>query len=134
MWIVCLADNSHEMTRFIFYPGADPQFGREGQLTPIPLTQFHEKFCKKKKKKSFRYRLVINFNQTILLPVNAFLSSVDVSFIYLFFTIKSFRNTIRVSNSLDPDQARHFVGPDLGPDCLQRLSADDKSRHLRGKS
>ena len=31
-----------------------------------------------------------------------------------------------MSNSLDPDQARHFVGPDLGPNCLQRLSADDK--------
>ena len=38
-----------------------------------------------------------------------------------------FFNTIRVSNSLDSDQARHFVGPDLGPDCLQRLSADNKS-------
>ena len=34
---------------------------------------------------------------------------------------------IRVSNSLDSDQARHFVGPDLGPNCLQRLSADDTS-------
>ena len=33
---------------------------------------------------------------------------------------KSFRNTIRVSNSLDPDQARHIVGPDLYPNCLQR--------------
>ena len=33
-----------------------------------------------------------------------------------------------VSNSLDPDQARHFVGPDLGPNCLQWLSADDTSR------
>ena len=41
----------------------------------------------------------------------------------------SFRNTIRVSNSLDLDQARHFVGPDLGPNCLQSLSADDASRH-----
>ena len=39
-----------------------------------------------------------------------------------------FFNTIRVSNSLDPDQERHFVGPDLGPNCLQRLSADNKSR------
>ena len=38
-------------------------------------------------------------------------------------------NTVRVSNSLDPDQARSFVGPDLGPNCLQRLSADDKSCH-----
>ena len=32
---------------------------------------------------------------------------------------------IRVSNSLDPDKARHFVGPDLGPSCLQNLSEDD---------
>ena len=33
-----------------------------------------------------------------------------------------------MSNSLDPDQARRFVGPDLGPNCLQRLSADDTGR------
>ena len=33
-------------------------------------------------------------------------------------------NTFRVSNSLDPDQAQHFVRPDLGPNCLQRLSAE----------
>ena len=31
-----------------------------------------------------------------------------------------------VSNSLDPDQARHFVRPDLSLNCLQMLSADDK--------
>ena len=37
-------------------------------------------------------------------------------------------NTIGVSNSLDLDQAQHFVGPDLGPNCLQRLSAEDTSR------
>ena len=30
-----------------------------------------------------------------------------------------------MSNSLDLDQAPHFVGPDLGPNCLQKLSADD---------
>ena len=29
-----------------------------------------------------------------------------------------------MSNSLDPDQARRIVGPDLGPNCLPRLSAD----------
>ena len=33
-----------------------------------------------------------------------------------------------MSNSLDPDQARRFVGPDLGPNCLPRLSADDTVR------
>ena len=25
----------------------------------------------------------------------------------------------------DLDQAQRFVGPDLGPNCLQKLSADD---------
>ena len=29
-----------------------------------------------------------------------------------------------MSNSLDPDQARCFVRPALGPNCLQRFSAD----------
>ena len=33
-------------------------------------------------------------------------------------------NTIRATNSLDPDQDQHYVGIDLGPNCLQRLSAD----------
>ena len=32
-----------------------------------------------------------------------------------------FRNTIKVSNGLDPDQDQHFVGPDLVSNCLQRL-------------
>ena len=35
------------------------------------------------------------------------------------FSKKSFRNTIRVSKGLGPDQDRHSVGPDLGPNCLQ---------------
>ena len=41
------------------------------------------------------------------------------------FLKNSFRTAIRLSNSLDPDQS---VGPDLGPNCFQRLSADDTSR------
>ena len=37
--------------------------------------------------------------------------------------------TITVSIRLDPDQARIRVFlPDLGPNCLQRLWADDTSR------
>ena len=36
------------------------------------------------------------------------------------------------SNSIDPDLARRFiVGPDLSPNCLQRLSAEDKKRYVR---
>ena len=32
-----------------------------------------------------------------------------------------------MSNGLDPDQDQHFVGPGLGPICLQMLSEDNKS-------
>ena len=41
---------------------------------------------------------------------------------------KFFNSTIRVSSSLHLDQAHHFVSPDLGPNCLQRLAADSTSR------
>ena len=57
-------------------------------------------------------------------------------FFYYLFTLYncaifiSFDSTIRVSNSLDQDQAQNFVWPDLDPNCLQRLSADDKSIHV----
>ena len=46
------------------------------------------------------------------------------------FSKNSFRNTISVSDRMDPDQSQRFVyvGPDLGPNCLQRLSADNTSR------
>ena len=41
-----------------------------------------------------------------------FLSSADFFFFFFYlFSKKSFRNTIIVSNSLDPDQPGHFVGP-----------------------
>ena len=55
--------------------------------------------------------------------MHAFLSSI------FFFqnNLEFFRNTIKVSNSLDPDQARHLVVSDLGPTYLQRLSASDTS-------
>ena len=33
-----------------------------------------------------------------------------------------------MSNSLDPDQARRIIGPDLGPNSLPRLSADNTGR------
>ena len=47
---------------------------------------------------------------------------IDLFFKINFFLSKSsFRKTIRVSNSLDLDQYRRFVGPDLGVNYLQRL-------------
>ena len=43
------------------------------------------------------------------------------------FSSKILSGTPSVSNSLDPDQAQNFDIPDLGPSCLQKLSADDYS-------
>ena len=31
-----------------------------------------------------------------------------------------------MSNGLDPGQNRGFIGPDLGPNCLIRLSGDER--------
>ena len=45
-----------------------------------------------------------------------------------------FMNPIGMSNSLDPDQDRHTVNPDLGRNCLQRLFSYNKSGHQQGKS
>ena len=39
-----------------------------------------------------------------------------------------------MSNSLDPDQARHLVWPDLGSSCLQRLQADGTSRQTTSEN
>ena len=58
-----------------------------------------------------------------------FLSSVDF-FSKSTFSKNYFRNTIRVSNSADQGQARRSVQPDLGPNCLQRLSADGTKRQI----
>ena len=44
-----------------------------------------------------------------------------------------FFNTIQASKTLDRDRARHFVGPDLGPNCLQRLLADIAGKELNTK-
>ena len=35
-----------------------------------------------------------------------------------------------MSNSFDPNQARHFVRPELGANCLEKLSAEDTSRKI----
>ena len=47
------------------------------------------------------------------------------------FMKNSFMNTIRVSNSLDPDQDGHSVDPELGPNFLQRLPVDITSSRQR---
>ena len=63
--------------------------------------------------------LLVNFSCFFLAIYRFYFSKSTIS-------KKSLRNTIRVSNSLDPDQARRSVGPDLGSTCLQKISADGK--------
>ena len=44
--------------------------------------------------------------------------SADYSFSKLTFYKNSVRDTVRVSNSLNPDQDQGKGGPNLGPSCL----------------
>ena len=48
--------------------------------------------------------------------------------------LTSFFSKLTFSNGLGPEQGCPSVGLDLEPNCLQRLSADDKSRRQQGKS
>ena len=54
------------------------------------------------------------------------LSSADIFFKITLFLVVAFSKMIfweyqwSAKSSLDPDHARRFVGPDLGPNCLQR--------------
>ena len=58
------------------------------------------------------------------------LLSFAVFFFKLNFSQNSFRNTIIVSNSLDPGQDRHSVGPDLRPNCLHMLSVSTSKERV----
>ena len=51
-----------------------------------------------------------------------------------FFKIIVFKKFFQEHYGLDLDQDRRSVGTVLGPECLQRLSADNKSRFQQGKS
>ena len=64
-----------------------------------------------------RFIMVLSFADIFF--QNHFVSCCCFLFVCVFFSKKSFGNISMVSNSLDPDQAGRFVGPDLGPNCLQ---------------
>ena len=51
-----------------------------------------------------------------------------ILFFKINFAKKPFSNTIRVPNGFDQDPNYGFVGPYLSPNCLQRLTADDKRK------
>ena len=60
--------------------------------------------------------------------LNSLHGGYEFYFLAFFFILsaKPFQTTIREPNSLNPDLARHIVGPDLGLNYLQRQSEDDK--------
>ena len=51
----------------------------------------------------------------------------------LTFSKNYFRNSISVSNSLDPDQDQHNVGPDLGPNCFYQKMTEVSTSKERVK-
>ena len=75
-------------------------------------------------KKNFSY--IFSFN-----ALHAVLFSIVLVCCWFFsklaFWKNSFRNTIKVSTSFNPDQIRHFVGSDLCPNSLQKYSEDNTS-------
>ena len=65
-------------------------------------------------------------------PLHAVVNLLEILHAFLHFQTISFWNTIRVSNSLDLDQAKctaRAAGHDLDPNCLQGLSIEDTSKH-----
>ena len=60
-----------------------------------------------------------------------------LTFDHLFFKFNFFQKILsklsECQNSLFSAQDQHLVCPDLGPNCLQRLSADDKKSQLARK-
>ena len=74
-----------------------------------------------------------NFSWTNQILTLGMLDSFSCSFATFFkinFFKKSFQEMPSVSNSPGLDQAQCFVRPYLGPNCLQKLSADNTSRQL----
>ena len=74
--------------------------------------------------------VTVNSKWTNLMPSSAYWPG-DFSY-SADFSSKILSGKPSVSNSLDPDQAQHCVvlGPDMGPNCLQKLSADSTSSSI----
>ena len=81
-----------------------------------------------KKRQNLQSSSAANYRWCLLGSLSQFFSSsADIFQHYFFFKLFFLdKNNILVLNSLDPDKARQNVGPDLGPNCLHTLSADDK--------
>ena len=69
--------------------------------------------------------MVFNMHFTFCMLGNFFMIFFICYFFFSKLTSKNSSVIPRVSNSLDPNQARQNVGPDQGLIYLQRLSADD---------
>ena len=69
--------------------------------------------------------LINSQDDGLMQHLNSFACCVILHAFWLSADTLSGESFITVSNSLDPDQARQHLGPDLDPNCLLRLLADD---------
>ena len=83
------------------------------------ISKFYTLFWKQCRSHWYEAILFITINFCMLGNFSCFCCRQLTLFKLTFWKI-IFRNTIRVSNGLDPDQDRHVVDPDLGPNCLHR--------------
>ena len=84
-----------------------------------------DKFCDKNYLWNHINHILVSSVSTVLHAGQfyAFLTSAVFPFFKINFLKKCFRNTIRVSNNLYSDQARQFVGSDLGQNCQKMILA-----------
>ena len=76
----------------------------------------------------FRFALVKNLTLCTLDNFSCFCC--HLTFFKINFSKNYFMNTIRVSNGLDSNQYRQNIGTDLGSNCLQSSSTEDKSHRV----
>ena len=100
-------------------------FFKPNSLDPDEARSFHSPLFSKVINRQQNPPLTGKEFRRIYIP-NLFLTLCMLFWCLLIFFNITFFKILFQENSLDPDQARHFVGPDLDPNCLQSLSAVDK--------
>ena len=123
---MCLAQGQNAVTLVRLEPAAPLSQVKHSTTSPLRSCKSTAPACKEVFYSLHGvYTIHPNF---ICLCMLSYFACVFINWLFFqnHFSKDSFRNTIIVSNSLDSDQERQNVGPDLGQNCLQRFSISTK--------
>ena len=104
---------------------------RRGSSLPLPYMYYNERNLLKRRHSLPQLQNCIDCDDSFDEQISCKFKSLCGGYFCMLFYFSKKKNSknnlygthsIRVSNNLDPDHAGHFVGPDLGRNCLQRLS------------